>query len=391
MTLRADDVPADILLRTVAAQIEVPIVFAEGLQYAASRDRQWLHPALTGSFAQIRARHLVGWLAHLAGVKATVRDGAIHILPGSNPIPADPVFACWREPTGPWRQEMLASDVVWEKGVTASLKGPPMRDFLRMMLRVQGVHILLDPALRHEFRAMSTPIVLDVEDRPYPEVLDAGLKQAGLTWRWQGGLAFVTTRGARRVAGWRLSVPRAGLDLTGTRIRNIVALKGSALSKLCLAKTALTDLAPLHGMPLTHLDIADTPVTDLAPLRGLPLRTLLMPNTRVRDLAPLAGMPLHTLDVSDTDVANLRPLRGMGVICLSVSGSQVGDLRPLRDLKLDELWFSPGRITTGLDVVRQSKSLTTINGVKPAEFWKAYEAGVAPEKGLTGPRQLRGF
>jgi hypothetical protein len=44
-------------------------------------------------------------------------------------------------------------------------------------------------------------------------------------------------------------------------------------------------------------------------------------------------------------------------------------------MPLAEISFVPKNITSGIDVLRQIKSLTRINGLPPAEFWKNYEAG----------------
>ena len=52
----------------------------------------------------------------------------------------------------------------------------------------------------------------------------------------------------------------------------------------------------------TYLHIDFTRVSDLTPLKGMPLTKLACGSTPVADLSPLAGMPLEVLTCSD-DIA----------------------------------------------------------------------------------------
>jgi len=40
---------------------------------------------------------------------------------------------------------------------------------------------------------------------------------------------------------------------------------------------------------------------------------------------------------------------------------------------LRELWFDAERITKGLDIIRQCKTVERINGRSPDEFWREFD------------------
>jgi hypothetical protein len=116
---------------------------------------------------------------------------------------------------------------------------------------------------------------------------------------------------------------------------------------------------------LTGLVLVETQVTDA----GLPLlkghenlsRLYLGDNPQLSDtgLAHLKGMLLKRLDIYNAGITDLTPLQGM----------------PLEDIRL-----TPKKITKGLDILRDMKSLKTI-GISwdqswpAAEFWERYGKG----------------
>lgn len=95
-------------------------------------------------------------------------------------------------------------------------------------------------------------------------------------------------------------------------------------------------------------------VMDLGPLQGMKLNSLSLAGcNKVADLTPLTGMPLRSLDLGTCKkVTNLEPLAGM---------------------KLETLNLPP-TVGKGLNVVRNIRSLKTIDGKPAAQFWKEYDA-----------------
>ena len=159
--------------------------------------------------------------------------------------------------------------------------------------------------------------------------------------------------------------PLRGMPLTELilyvcpQVSNLEPLQGMALTRLCLGPSQAEDLTPLKGMPLTYLNLYGSPVADLRPLQGMPLTELVIGSTRVRDLALLRGMRLKALHIGETEVA---------------------DLSLLRDMPLEELFLSPKSVRSGLNALRDLKSLKSIGAGlyeawPAAEFWERYDRG----------------
>jgi tetratricopeptide (TPR) repeat protein len=198
-------------------------------------------------------------------------------------------------------------------------------------------------------------------------------------------------------------MPVSVLSLLGTSVTDLSPLQGMPLTSLDLCQcNGIKDLSPLKGMPLAWLNLTNCEqVKDLTPLKGMPLTWLRlegcghisdltplggMPLTwlrlsgcgQVRDLTPLTGMPLTELCLDGASVTDLTPLKDMPLILLNCG--QVSDLTPLKGLKLGKLVFSPKTVRQGMEVIRDMKSLRTIDTgpgkeLPAAEFWKKYDAG----------------
>jgi serine/threonine protein kinase/Leucine-rich repeat (LRR) protein len=144
----------------------------------------------------------------------------------------------------------------------------------------------------------------------------------------------------------------------------------------------LSDLSPLAGLPLTAVSVTKTMVTDLSPLKGMQLTSFGCEQSDTDDLSPLAGMPLVTLRCGASHVADLSPLRGMPIEQLTCDTPYVTDLSPLEGMPLTEIAFTPSKITRGIDVIRNMKSIKKIGtsgdpktSLPAADFWKKYDAG----------------
>ena len=103
-----------------------------------------------------------------------------------------------------------------------------------------------------------------------------------------------------------------------------------------LSGCGVSTLEPLRGMPFTSIACADNDIKDLAPLKGMELLQLVCDNNPITDLSPISGMPIWKLGIKGTRVTSLTPLKGM---------------------KLQDLVFSPGNITQGIDIVRNMETI----------------------------------
>lgn len=171
------------------------------------------------------------------------------------------------------------------------------------------------------------------------------------------------------------------LYLRTPNVTDLSPLQDKPLTSLALVAMTAPDLSMLKGMPLTTLNLNATSVTDLSALKGMALTSLSFAHTQVADLSPLQAMPLTELDCGYTKVADLSPLQGMPLTKLHCHDTLVTNLSPLRSMALEDFRWTPKNITTGLDIVRNQKSLKTIgSGAFPlawpaAEFWDRYEKG----------------
>lgn len=186
------------------------------------------------------------------------------------------------------------------------------------------------------------------------------------------------------------------------QITALTPLRGRQLTTLNIGNCArLTDFSAIQGMPLRSLTIGqcglapdlmllkDMPLSDLAiqqcqqpldltPLAGLKLTNLsLYGCIELKDLTPLKGMPLSQLNLhACTKLSDLTPLQGMPLLGLHFGGCpQITDLTPLEGLKLTQIELPIPLPSKGIEMIRRMKTLTSINGFSPDDFWKKYDAG----------------
>jgi len=156
----------------------------------------------------------------------------------------------------------------------------------------------------------------------------------------------------------------------------------------------LQDLTPLRGQPLKKLSIGTSfgsigsNVTSLEGLEGLPLEWLSIRKSRkLKSLEPLKGLPLKHLNMESTGVSDLTPLRDLPLTSLIIHDlrdsrirTPVTDLTPLKNLKLREIRLVAKNIKTGLEILRNMKTLTVINEIDAKEFWRKYDEGESGKK-----------
>jgi len=125
---------------------------------------------------------------------------------------------------------------------------------------------------------------------------------------------------------------------------------------------------------------ASQKVKDFSPLKDMKIETLLLSKTEITDLSPLKGMPLRRLDLSGTPVEDLTPLEGMKMYHLNIADTQVTDLTFLKNMTVNELVFTPKKISKGMELLKTLPNLWWI-GENPErllsrdEFWKRRQKG----------------
>ncbi|MBI5687253.1 MAG: protein kinase [Verrucomicrobia bacterium] len=186
----------------------------------------------------------------------------------------------------------------------------------------------------------------------------------------------------------------ATLIIEGSKVSDITPLRGMPLSVLSLAKTAVSNLGPLKGAPMSVLNLNNTRISDLTPIRGCPIASLSMESTQVTSLTLLSEMTLTVLHCGFNRISELLPLRDKALTSLRVNDTDIEDLAPLRRMPLTELWIQNTKVTDlsplrtmplqvlkadivaerDAAILRDIKTLTTINDLPVAEFWKKQAA-----------------
>jgi len=236
--------------------------------------------------------------------------------------------------------------------------------------------------------------------RPAPHPYDRILSEAGIKYTIHGLRADGSFGIVLYELGKEGLSPLRGMPLTFVNaftvkpdFDDLSPLKGMRLYCLYLpSRCAVADLSPLSGMPLEMLSLQGSRVADLSPLRGMKLKSLDINGCQVVNLLPLRDTSVENLSMDRTKVRDLSPLkdipglRSLFLGCPSwysatpmidkdAPGNSVPDLSPLKDVPLESLTFPADTWTNGVDKLRDHKALKTINGMKPADFWKAYDEG----------------
>jgi internalin A len=175
--------------------------------------------------------------------------------------------------------------------------------------------------------------------------------------------------------------PLMGLYIEGnSRLSNIEALRGMPLREIYFNDTRVNNLGPLRGAPLEQVNLVGTRVSDVSPLSESPIGMLWLSFCPVKDISPLKKCPLVSLTVEKTQVEDISPLAGQPIQRLHIGGCNVSDLTPLKQMRLTRLVFAPGNVKKGIEAARLMPTMTEIGTtfetrMRPAEFWKSYDAG----------------
>jgi serine/threonine protein kinase len=184
------------------------------------------------------------------------------------------------------------------------------------------------------------------------------------------------------------------LDLRGTQVTDtgLAYFKDcKELWRLGLGETSITDSGLAHFKDCKNLAdlwlgsaaITDAGVANFKDCKNL--KYLRLECTQVGDagLANFADCKdLNLLILSDTRLSNagLAQFKGMPLRNLWIDGTGITDLTPLQGMPLEEIRLTPKNITKGLDMLRDMKSLKTIDTSlgqywPAAAFWERYDRG----------------
>ncbi|MFO7534195.1 MAG: protein kinase [Kiritimatiellia bacterium] len=187
------------------------------------------------------------------------------------------------------------------------------------------------------------------------------------------------------------------LNLNNTRVKDLSPLRGMPLLELEIAATRVSIFDPLRNFSLTRVNLANTPFSELSFIRDMPLRDMNISGTKVfdflslrrfpqlavfqaadtgfKDPSLLAEMPLVELNLANTKLNDLTALRRMPLQNLNISGTPVKDLSPLQGHKIEQLRFNNCRI----------KDLTPLAGLplKVIAFSGTLIEDLTPLRGLS--------
>jgi serine/threonine protein kinase len=150
------------------------------------------------------------------------------------------------------------------------------------------------------------------------------------------------------------------LNLSGTKVFDLLPLSGMPLKVLKLNETQIKNLAIIKGMPLTQLEIANTRVYDFSFLPGLKqLRSLNVSGTQFKNPEIVTSLPLEELTMQDTAVADISVLKGMQLKALDVARTAVRDFTVIKTFPLVHLSVA-GTKFVQLDVLKDMDSLASL-------------------------------
>jgi Leucine-rich repeat (LRR) protein len=171
------------------------------------------------------------------------------------------------------------------------------------------------------------------------------------------------------------------LDLSATAVEDLSPVKGLSVYELNLSNTLVHDLTPIKVPQLRVLNISNTAVSSLAPLQGIKLERLIAAGCLFNDLTPLKSMPLRELNVSHTQISSFASLASAPLETLDVTGSKLAPEEAPKLAALPLRSFSAGDdyLEEVSQVLKQSRTLTAVNGQTIAEFRFRYPDVVLQE------------
>ena len=107
VTMAAENVTIDVMFRVTQGLTGIKIQADPELVQAwrAARSNQQFR--ITATCDKLEAKYLIAWLAQFGDAKAMIRDGVVHLVPRSSKEEGDPVFDCFEEADGTWRDTLI--------------------------------------------------------------------------------------------------------------------------------------------------------------------------------------------------------------------------------------------------------------------------------------------
>jgi serine/threonine protein kinase len=180
-------------------------------------------------------------------------------------------------------------------------------------------------------------------------------------------------------------LPLTELSIHASKVSDLTPLKGMPLRKLLCDWCNVADLSPLRGMSLTDLDVSGCEgflTTFTSFNREMPLEHLNIGATGIQDLSPLKSLGLISLRMDRTNITDLSPLKGIPLRFIDMTQTPVADLSPLDGIRLEGFYWTPEKVTKGVEILRKMETMKKIStsdvnhpALDPATFWKKYDAG----------------
>lgn len=141
-------------------------------------------------FGDIEAKYIIAWGLHLLNASGSFQGKHFHVraVDAQCQTPTNDVFACYLETKGPWATNLTAKLAAPCELPSWSTNSPPGNLVLYVLCRSHVGNYLIAPSVLENPAKVS----LKAGVRPCSEILDEVCRQAGLQFRIQGGLVYVT-------------------------------------------------------------------------------------------------------------------------------------------------------------------------------------------------------
>ena len=132
------------------------------------------------------------------------------------------------------------------------------------------------------------------------------------------------------------------IDLLKCPINSIFPLRTLNIEELNISGTEVDDLNALKESPLKSLDIRVTNISDLSPISSCPIENLYLPGSKVESLSAIVNCPIKELNIVGLSIDDLTPLLNLPLLKLSISRDLLkgNDLDIIRQLNLKKPLFS---------------------------------------------------
>lgn len=185
-TLSVDSVQAEDLFFMIGRTCGVTFEFDPSLKKGRRRNTE-LDAPITLSYSDGEMRYLLAWLLELANLSATIRDDVIFIT-SAQQAESDPVFRCHEEQDGPWRTNITHA---LDRKLNLHLESVPVQDVLRMLTRICGIPLIIDPEADRKGH-LNRRVTVHAKSESGEHILEDVLEPAGLVSCVQGGMVVIT-------------------------------------------------------------------------------------------------------------------------------------------------------------------------------------------------------